>query len=364
MINGRKNSERLTREDIVRFKRASSISNAHYALLILLLERRREQASRLALFGELPDQERKLFPGKSFTLFPKLPLELRRQIWRATFEPRHVDLSIHECNHSNRLIHESFEPVLPYIPIALSVNRESRTEALQYYCYIFDNYANTSLEPIELHPPVSFNPRIDSAYIADHWCWDSVEGAYRKYLFGKLLSYIDSVAPGGIGALQRLHVQGIEWRGESKLSLDSGQLSGSGILDVANTIFRFPGLKELQLEMCSHTHDPDFPNDGSHHVVQARIMKDCRINFQKFLDNHKKRFRDNKAPSVTAYIWTGDGRDPVYTPGYAYSNSTSEKWVALPWAERHEWVNLEGGIDLATKFKFGGSWDAEESEQT
>jgi hypothetical protein len=237
---------------------------------------------------------------------------------------------------------------------------------LQYYCYLIDNYANTSLEPDELHTPVSFNPRIDSAYIAAHWCWNSFGdvNVYREYPFGKLLSYIDSLAPGGIGALQRLRVNGIEWRSESKLSLESGRSSGCEMLDVANTIFRFPGLKELQLEICDHTHGPDFSNDGSHHVVHARIMKDCRINFQKFLDNNKNRFRDNKAPSVTVYNWTGDGRDPVYTPGYAYSNSTSEKWVALPWAERHEWVNLEGGIDLAKKFQFGSNWDAEQSGQT
>src|SRR5579871_5308224 len=106
----------------------------------MLLERRQEQALRLALFGELPDQERELFPGKSFLLFAELPLELRRKIWRATFEPRHVDLTIHDCIQPNRRIHESIKPVLPYIPIALSVHRESRAEALRYYCYIFDSY--------------------------------------------------------------------------------------------------------------------------------------------------------------------------------------------------------------------------------
>jgi hypothetical protein len=207
---------------------------------------------------------------------------------------------------------------------------------------------------------MSFNPRVDSAYIAAHWCQDWVGRvlAIQILPFGKLLSHVDSLTPRGIGPLQRLRVHSGMWGSESKLTRETR------ILDVANIILRFSGLKELQLEMCDHTHEPDFPNDGSHHGVHARNLKDCRESFQDILDSQKNRFRGNKAPRVTAYIWTGDGRDPVYTPGYAYSDSTGEKWVALPWADGHEWIYFECGIDLAKEFKFAESWDAEQSKQT
>jgi hypothetical protein len=160
-------------------------------------------------------------------------------------------------------------------------------------------------------------------------------------------------------------VQSFTRGSRTKLTLETSQPPRHTIFDVANIILRFPGLKELQLEMIDQTYRANFPEDGSYHLVRARNMKDCWISFQKLLDSQKSRFRGNKAPTVTAFYWTGDRRDDVYTPGYAYSNSMGEKWLAFPWpVDRHEWINFEGGIDFATNFKFAEGWDAEQSEQT
>jgi hypothetical protein len=186
-------------------KRTLPTLKAHFTLLTLLLDLQ-EHALRLTLFDELPDKERELFPGKSFLLFSKLPLELRRKIWRATFTPRHVDLSIYDCvvTPRPRWSINIDKHRLPYLPITLSVNRESRAETLQYYCYLFDNHANSSPDLKGLMPPVCFSPRLDSGYIS--YAMTSVREFPLE--LGNLVSYIDSLAPGGIGALQRLELIG------------------------------------------------------------------------------------------------------------------------------------------------------------
>jgi hypothetical protein len=97
-----------------------------YLLLTFLLTERREPALRLAHFDELPDKQRELFVGKPFTLFPELPIELRQKIWRETFEPHHVDLSIRGCVARHwRPIMMDMENDSLYLPITLFVNRES-----------------------------------------------------------------------------------------------------------------------------------------------------------------------------------------------------------------------------------------------
>ncbi|KAH6666688.1 hypothetical protein B0J14DRAFT_604158 [Halenospora varia] len=51
---------------------------------------------------ELPDVYQKLYVQQllnDFTLFPSLPLELRRKIWRFTFPgPRKMDIDIYTAN--------------------------------------------------------------------------------------------------------------------------------------------------------------------------------------------------------------------------------------------------------------------------
>jgi hypothetical protein len=207
----------------------------------------------------------------------------------------------------------------------------------------------------ELYPPVSFNPRVDSAYIDYHNCDDTFNSLLT---FGELLSYIDSVAPGGLRTLQRLQVQWMEWNIESKLILETGESSGFGIVDLVKILFRFSGLKELQL-LIFPTHDdgPHLPDDRQTLLADSENLKDCRKSIQKFLDRHKSRFRDNKAPLVTAYCRAAFIKEGgAYIPGYAYSSSTAgEKWVELPGnafpiTSLREWPSLEGGTELANIF--------------
>jgi hypothetical protein len=165
-------------------KRTLPTLKAHFTLLTLLLDLQ-EHALRLTLFDELPDKERELFPGKSFLLFSKLPLELRRKIWRATFTPRHVDLSIYDCvvTPRPRWSINIDKHRLPYLPITLSVNRESRAETLQYYCYLFDNHANSSLD-LKADATGVFQPeiRLRLYFICNDWCTRIPIGVWKSCL--------------------------------------------------------------------------------------------------------------------------------------------------------------------------------------
>ncbi|KAH7334625.1 hypothetical protein BKA66DRAFT_577523 [Pyrenochaeta sp. MPI-SDFR-AT-0127] len=67
--------------------------------------------------------------GRVFPLFPNLPLEIRQQVWRATFSSRIVSLywdwdfpdSVWRLGPTTK------------IPVAAHVNRESRKELLRHY---------------------------------------------------------------------------------------------------------------------------------------------------------------------------------------------------------------------------------------
>jgi hypothetical protein len=136
------------------------------------------------------------------------------------------------------------------------------------------------------------------------------------------------------------------WNQASKPELETGESNGSGILELSKIMFRWPNLKELQLVL----------HDSNRILYQFRRhrrnanrgnMKGCREGMQKFLDIHKGRFRNNKAPAMSVYYFAhlGEQRagDPLF---YDYSNSTGEKRIV--WYPRgcDEWLHLEGGTDL------------------
>jgi hypothetical protein len=317
-----------------------------YLLLTFLLTERREPALRLAHFDEPPDKQRELFVGKPFTLFPELPIELRRKIWRETFEAHHVDLSIRGCvaPHWRPIMMDREDDSL-YLPITLFVNRESREKTVRYYCYLFDNHANPSPSlypscPVKLLPPECFNPSLDSGSISY-----GIRGISEYPVeYVNLISYIDSVAPGGVRTLQRLRVNWMVWSQESRHELESEDSSGSGIHELSEILLRFSGLKELQLEFYDLT-CYSWSDYGLGFVKNLENLKDCRESIQRFLDNHKHRFRDSQAPAVTVFYF-------VRTPGktserYHYSTSAGEREVEYGVCRSgKEWHSWEGGKNL------------------
>jgi hypothetical protein len=116
---------------------------------------------------------------KTFTLFPKLPIEIRRMIWRATFRPRRHVWSYEDgagpCCKRLGLTHP---------PIALFVNKESREEALQCYEKL-DEGANRCGGYARRTPYVFFNMKLDTLRIEKYpctqdFCKDHFEKPYEE----------------------------------------------------------------------------------------------------------------------------------------------------------------------------------------
>ncbi|TGO25083.1 hypothetical protein BPAE_0088g00350 [Botrytis paeoniae] len=115
-----------------------------------------------------------------FTLFPKLPLEIRRQIWRSSFESRNVSLqggSVSRAPPNQPLpFNYPFEqpakdfwvygPPFPgpihQLPVAF-VNRESRAETLLHYVRLHQDLHSPAKDGTNLEYPATiyFNPSLD-----------------------------------------------------------------------------------------------------------------------------------------------------------------------------------------------------------
>lgn len=96
---------------------------------------------------ELPDPNEDLYLQPSYTLntfdvFPKLPIELRHKIWKYTFPGRrYVCMDIIFCGDSGTLGERCSRydhlSETEQLPIALSINRESRQETLRTYSLFY-----------------------------------------------------------------------------------------------------------------------------------------------------------------------------------------------------------------------------------
>jgi hypothetical protein len=116
---------------------------------------------------ELPDPEQELSPQnlgpklETFTIFPKLPIELRRMIWRLTFPSRRmIDLTL-ALQHLGRFCTRR-RPADPKLPVALHVNQESRSIALKTYYILFQQQPRwvNKRQPTGMRP-ICFDPRVD-----------------------------------------------------------------------------------------------------------------------------------------------------------------------------------------------------------
>ncbi|KAL8348525.1 hypothetical protein RB601_002419 [Gaeumannomyces tritici] len=88
----------------------------------------------------------------SFTLFSSLPTELRLQIWRASFQPRAVEVRYQpETDECHTITHP---------PAVLQVCHESREEAARHYRKAFGTKTHEAT--------IFFNPSIDILYIPRH----------------------------------------------------------------------------------------------------------------------------------------------------------------------------------------------------
>jgi hypothetical protein len=104
------------------------------------------QALLAAFRIQLPDPDRHLLPQypSQFTVFPKLPIELRLNIWKHAFPaPRHVEL-VGSCVFgpvdflgTRGTQHRKLNHLQNEFPVTLSINSESRQETMKHYKLLF-----------------------------------------------------------------------------------------------------------------------------------------------------------------------------------------------------------------------------------
>ncbi|KAE9363606.1 hypothetical protein N431DRAFT_564235 [Stipitochalara longipes BDJ] len=156
--------------------------------------------------------------SESFTVFPKLVVELRLKVWRSAFPPpRHVklDLSYHFCEHDISPEIEAMQDhdlSLP-LPVTLFVNHESREETLRHYIVVWrSNMIDTVKGYIE--KPFCLDPSCDSVYFYSTWAhMEYQQGSLNFYRWVIYLSNILSKAKKSIRYLEYLddHFGAVMW---------------------------------------------------------------------------------------------------------------------------------------------------------
>ena len=141
-------------------------------------------------------------PLATFTLFPKLPIELRLKIWRASFpRGREVNFAAVRPNASREDEVTSMEDDSP-LPATLSVNRESRHETLKHYLVVLrDEYNGDS--SAKKQKPFVYNPKLDIAWLAPF--------TVQEHYPAKWLDYLQSKAPKAFSDTMVLEIRFWDW---------------------------------------------------------------------------------------------------------------------------------------------------------
>ncbi|KAE8446285.1 hypothetical protein EG329_012371 [Mollisiaceae sp. DMI_Dod_QoI] len=122
--------------------------------------------------------------SKEFTCFPKLPIELRREIWMwACFHTRDVHLGT-MCRSARSLpaslpVPIGIDTYRYYIsrtpcPSILRTNQESRAEGLRWYALDFEVRIETDLYNFLVFPRIYVNWAADRICIDDDWVLDGI----------------------------------------------------------------------------------------------------------------------------------------------------------------------------------------------
>ena len=169
---------------------------------------------RLASYNE------RAFVRNKFTLFPKLPLELRRKVWRESFPAgRHVSLDTNSGSS-------------PRLPTSLRVNRESRAETLRFYIVLFKSDLHKDKKITQQNEiPFCFNPARDSLWLSISFL--PMRPNYKTDSLNAWMDYIDNKLPGGCHSIQILELRKItiasmysapgRWFAEAKYKSTSGK---------------------------------------------------------------------------------------------------------------------------------------------
>jgi hypothetical protein len=227
----------------------------------------------------------------SFAFFPKLPIELRLKIWRYTFpRGRYVDLDdydgfpIYSSIQTNGQLEKE-----PWLPITLSVNKESRQETLTHYIIVFLR----GISP-DQRMPLCYNPSLDAAFMDKITPW-------QGRTFGSFFQ-LESEAPETFTGTKVLRVY--HWLDALYQIIYSFKRNLAGRLEISygrdregystDAIFRFTGLEELRLVL------PGWAKEDYQGVLRlAETFKEQMI---EFLEENAEVWGGN-VPVVTFEEW-------------------------------------------------------------
>lgn len=194
---------------------------------------------------ELPDSDQQLafqnlHPEQdTFTLFPLLPLEIRRLIWHKSLPGRRfVSLGSFLCSawHGERLGFENkVHKCLPEPPILLQVNQESRRVTLENYTMIYRfRRCYHSTRPNHILRPLYIDSKVDLVPITMRSMFDRPKEHPKNFqYYSQYEHFFDKI--------HTLEIRDFRWCGPSEIWYQFFCQADGGFLN------HFHGLRELHL---------------------------------------------------------------------------------------------------------------------
>jgi hypothetical protein len=273
-----------------------------------------EQAARecILLFTfELPDPEIQLYIqlGKdldTFTLFPRLPLELRLKIWRRAFpKPRLVHIGP-SCSVCYCWSHDYLKAKVQHIPllVTLRINSESRTETLKFYTVIWRD------EKDNLRQPLYFDHTRDKLYMG--YCHDSDDQ--------QLLDWVKQLKSNALGRLEKvnnLEFDGVWFQDRFFKAQLMGRVSGFHNKHLAacrgemahcicssfrctpllESVMQFSGLRRLDFWLRGRDRWEDIVDDKG----ESGVLEEYRVLLANYFEIQKEKFDGGKVPQVRVF---------------------------------------------------------------
>ncbi|KAL5327581.1 hypothetical protein ACEPPN_005282 [Leptodophora sp. 'Broadleaf-Isolate-01'] len=246
------------------------------------------------MIEEIDKIETTLDTSASFTLFPKLPLELRYKIWKDSFAGRHVGVTVGTVRGEPKR-YRIGSPQEP--PFTLEVCTESRVETLRHYVVIPampipSRMVLPSAAKQVIHP-FFFNPKVDTLYTESALFYHyPIRVAFRRWF-----KNIIKINPTVFRNIVTLEIREVDFEKLEMYGRDADKLKV-----LHGPLLMFPGLKIVRYTaLAIKSHWLDRP-DGSRLVIHEPYPCEARDKYKKGIDSwvvkNEKRFTSGKAPVV------------------------------------------------------------------
>lgn len=218
-------------------------------------------------------------PLTRFTLFSKLPRELRIKIWQfAAREPRIVEVcQLQRAQHISQGIGDDDDFELTYskafyspgtIPAILHINRESRLIALEHYTLSFPHGA---------HPAkIYYNPSVDMLYFPG-WSFEY-----------PIAPFVDSAPPEVKDSIRRIAIDNLLWLSGWEDGTIENQTKINGFMNLEEFLLVTRELDDSGRNFRREFVDlykgvPEFEGypDGSLNSEVESGVRDCRADFER-----------------------------------------------------------------------------------